>query len=449
MSFTVVVPTTGDSTDLPRSLHSMLRAAGHAGPDAEVLVVVNGRSSAPALAQVGSPLLRVIHLQQANVSRARNVGIAAARHDTVIFGDDSAIVEPTWCVRLAGALRDPAYPVVTAPVRVPVIGPLTAFLNYQRIFDAPPLDATEARTVTGHCALRRDRLPAAVRYEEQQLPHVGEDVAFGNALRAAGVRIRWLADVIGVHPVPERLEEITERAFRYGRGAALIWRGGCPGPVVDPTAVAAVHKQLAPREDHPRRRFPEVVQPGLRAAFTLYEYLVNAALVLGYCSELDGSVVDLDLAGLREAWRAVAFRATAGAARDGDWAALRLDFAGLDTPHPLTADPLLDEAWRAVNRYAPLRLQQPPAPAGSAPPAEPTESAEPAGSAASTEPADSMAAAPSVRRLRAAWRSLRAADRPVGVDVVDRAFRSAGFGFREGCAAIEFAAQRAASAKRR
>jgi hypothetical protein len=48
------------------------------------------------------------------------------------------------------------------------------------------LDAMEARTVTGHCALRRDRLPAGVRYDEERLPLVGEDVGFGDALRAIG-----------------------------------------------------------------------------------------------------------------------------------------------------------------------------------------------------------------------------------------------------------------------
>src|SRR3954452_1485084 len=141
MSVTVVIPSRGISPDLRASVDSALRAAIAAGDDAEVLVVVNGRTDAPALAGIDAPQLRVLHLEQANLSRARNVGIAEARHDTVLFGDDGARAAASWCVEVSHGLRDPRYPVVTGPVRVPVLGPVTAYLNHQRVFDAPPLDA--------------------------------------------------------------------------------------------------------------------------------------------------------------------------------------------------------------------------------------------------------------------------------------------------------------------
>ena len=89
-------------------------------------------------------MLRVVFLDRPNLARARNVGIDQARHDTVLFGDDGAAYPDSWCTDLAGALRDPRFPVVTAPVRVPVRGPVTAFLDYQRFFDAPPVDANAA-----------------------------------------------------------------------------------------------------------------------------------------------------------------------------------------------------------------------------------------------------------------------------------------------------------------
>jgi glycosyltransferase involved in cell wall biosynthesis len=441
MSVSVVVPTTGHSADLRRSLGGMIRAAALAGPDAEVLVVVNGRTSLPALAHLDSPLLRVLFLERANVARARNVGIAQARHDVVVFGDDGAAVAPTWCVDFVEALRDPGYPVVTAPVRVPVLGPVTAFLNHQRIFDAPPLDAIEARTVTGHCALRRDRLPAGVRYDEERLPLVGEDVAFGDALRGAGIRIRWLAGAAaGLHLLPERIEEITERAFRYGRGAALIWSAGRHGAVVDPAAVAATYRGLAPGDDHPRRRFPEVVASGMRTAFTVYEYLFMMALTLGYLAELGGAITELDRDGLRRAWHDIAEQAAIAAHRDGEGrVAPRLDYARLDCADPPAVDResagvpaaavLIDEAWQALRRHT-TRWRGPETPT----PAPPTGDAAPA---------------PDGRILRAAWRRMRAAGGPVDADDIDNHLRAIGFGFQEGCALIEFAVQRAARASRR
>src|SRR5204863_322425 len=88
----------------------------------------------------------------------------------------------------------------------------------QRFFDAPPLDAGEARTVTGNCGLRRDRVPGSVRFDEVNTPMVAEDVAFGHAARAAGIRIRWLAGAApGLHVLPERIDEVTERLPGRGR----------------------------------------------------------------------------------------------------------------------------------------------------------------------------------------------------------------------------------------
>jgi glycosyltransferase involved in cell wall biosynthesis len=411
MTVTVVVPTAGRSSELRTSLDQMIRAAAAAGPDAEVLVVVNGAGSVPALDRVGSPLLRVVHLERNNVARARNVGIAEARHDTVVFGDDGAGFPPSWCTDFADALRDPRYPVVTAPVRVPVNGPVTAYLNHQRIFDAPPLNLTHARTVTGHLAIRRDRLPVQVRYDETNLPLVGEDVAFGHAVRAAGIPIRWLDGMApALHLLPERVDEITERLFRYGRGAALVWKGHGVGSA-RPADIVSAYRSIASGEHHGYRRFAELIAPGIRAAFTVYDHLHDVAFLLGYLAEWGSVEVDGD--GLRSVWRDVAARAAALA---GDqWRAPEVDYARLDSGTPGDV-PLIAELVRSLTRYVSLV----PGDTGVADPAE----------------------APDYPRLLAGWRELRAADRTLDADAIDRTGRSAGFGFRDACAVIERSATR-------
>jgi len=424
MSVSVVVPTAGQSMAIYRSVESWVRSAQHTGPDAEVVIVVNRRRALPALAYSESLLVRVVHIEQTNVSMGRNAGIAAARHDTVIFGDDGAEVPRSWCADLAAALRDPRYPVVTGPVRVPVLGPVTAFLNYQRVFDAPPIDAVEALTVTGALGLRRDRLPAGLRYDEVNLPSVGEDAAFGLALRAAGIPIRWLADIgPAIHLLPERIEEITDRGRRYGGGAARVWCRQL-GPVPSPRDVLTIYRALVSPDYHQYRRFNEIVNPVARGAFALYDYLFTVAWLLGYLNgagaELGQSVVDWDLDGLRRAFADLAAVSTADSRLTVDgWASLEVDYTRLDHI-PADPDALVAAARRAIVQHV-----------------------RPVTHAFATE-APAGAPLPSRRRatnrlpgLGSAWQALWSPGAPVDADAVNRMARAAGFGFREACAAIE------------
>jgi glycosyltransferase involved in cell wall biosynthesis len=434
VTVTVVIPTLGGSSELRGSVEDAIRAAAATGPDAEVLVVVNGGGRAPALANLGSPLLRVLYLERANVSLARNVGIAAARHDTVIFGDDGIAVAPTWCTAFAAGLRDPRYPVATAPVHVPVTGPVTALLDYQRVFEAMPLDATEARTLNGHCAIRRDRIPAHIRYDEENLPVVGEDLAFGATLRAAGIPIRWLPDVPSVgHVLTDRIEEITDRAMRYGRATVMLWRHGL-APAARPSELLAGYRYAGFGGHRLYRRFTEVVQPAARAAFTVYDYLFDLSFLIGYLAELGDWLahpfIELDQAGLRGAWQDIAARTAAGAGglTAADWRALPVDYTRLDDAPP-TDDPLVADVRYALARYAPPVPGRPPAAVA----AVVDEAAADLGSAA---------AAPDRERLLGSWRDWRASGAPLTADTVNGWARRIGYGFRDACATIERAAAR-------
>lgn len=60
--------------------------------------------------------VKVIACDQANISLARNLGIAAAGGDVVAFVDDDAVPEPMWLAALADAFGDAAVGAVTGPV---------------------------------------------------------------------------------------------------------------------------------------------------------------------------------------------------------------------------------------------------------------------------------------------------------------------------------------------
>jgi glycosyltransferase involved in cell wall biosynthesis len=87
---------------LRESLEAIVAAAD--GVDAEVLVVVQGASSAAGV--VDSPILRVVSDAGTGASRARNRGAAMARGDVLLFTDDDCVVPPAWVRDHLGALDD-------------------------------------------------------------------------------------------------------------------------------------------------------------------------------------------------------------------------------------------------------------------------------------------------------------------------------------------------------
>jgi len=441
VTVTVGIPTTGERPMLRRVVEATIRSASLVSPDSEVLVVVNGRSDAPGLGRIDSPMVRVMHLAERNISAARNCAINHARHDTLLFADDDGIVPEPWCTELSTALSDRGWAVVTAPVRVPVSGPVTALIDYQRIFDAPPAGPEETHTLTGNCGLRRSMIPAHVRYNEAHLPTAAEDVDFSFALRAAGLRIHWLAGATpGLHCLPENIDEITERGVRYGRGGARLYLLRGNKKIAIPGALSW-YASMASGEHREFRRFPEFVWPGVRVAFTVFEYLLNASLLIGYLDELGlqlgHRLIEPDFGALSAAWQEISASAGEGAGSlpASGWSSLPADYGrlerGVDPPDPV--DAAVATVSAALARHAPL--------AGGELPAEVLQVLDPAGPAgpASGRSGPAIAAENSSgrQRLAAAWAELRQAGGPISEADLERCVRSAGMPFRRGCQELE------------
>jgi O-antigen biosynthesis protein len=94
----VVVPTVGRLDLLERCLRSVLACE----PPAEDVVVVDqsgGAEAADLVHRIGDTALRRVPCDGRGTARAMNVGLAAARHDTVLVTHDDCTVEPDWVGR--------------------------------------------------------------------------------------------------------------------------------------------------------------------------------------------------------------------------------------------------------------------------------------------------------------------------------------------------------------
>lgn len=359
MSVTVGIATLGDDPQLLlRTVDSAIRSAAAVSADAEVLVVVNGRGRMPELEAVSSPLLRVHYLDRRGVGPARNVVLDQARHDTILFTDDDCLVPPEWARQLADALREPDTAAVGAPVRLVVRGPVSAYCDYLRIYDATQsvVDGP-LLLVTTNCGLRRDRIDASIRFDACGAEVGAEDTGVALALAKAGHRVRWLAEATPIrHEFSERIDEITDRYRRYARNGVHHYLDHGVTEMAMPGILDHLRARLA--EDSVfDRRFGELVEPAARTAFSVYDALSAAATAVGYLDALGTAwglpLLDLDTDALDAQWRAIAdevARRAADLSPDG-WGSLEFDYPGWPG-RIATVDPLVRAVWASVARYA-------------------------------------------------------------------------------------------------
>ncbi len=331
MTVSVVIPTTLQRQSLVEAVGSAVRSAAGL-PGAEVLVVANGPAKPVYLHRIDSPLVRVLRCQRASAPAARNAGVAAAANDIVLFTDDDCVVPPTWCRDLAGPLAHAAV-AVAAPVEFTVSGPITAFLNYQRIFHAPPMDRTRTRyLITASAGIRKDVVGGQVTFDEQTFNVGGEDTAYGYALRDLGLDISWLGEAEPVnHLLSESVEEITDRFSSYGRASARLyyrlgrWQESVPDAVDWFGTIAD-----GGYDEH--RRFGEMLRPAVRRAFASYELMLTSAFLVGYLEEIGREIghplVAPAWAALRSGWRQIHDALDLDGEPTVTWRALPADLAG-------------------------------------------------------------------------------------------------------------------------
>jgi glycosyltransferase involved in cell wall biosynthesis len=290
MSVSVIVPSRGTADGLTASVTSILEAIGFLHDESsELIVVLNGPAAEHARLDVRHPRLRVITEPQAGAAHARNVGMGIASNDVILFTDDDCVVPATWCSDHLSTLR--SSPATAAPVHVPHQGPITRYLDYKRIFAAPPLSTHTCRYfVTANCGINRALLPSTPHFDDTQFNNAAEDAALGYQIVEHSGVIQWLGGVSPViHALDESPHQLLERTFRYGIGNAKLvdshgrWQES--SPYTDDWLLSILKEEW---RDY--RRFPEFTSTTPRRLFTAFNIIEAVAWLAGYLGQTQAAL---------------------------------------------------------------------------------------------------------------------------------------------------------------
>ncbi|RQP06452.1 MAG: glycosyltransferase [Paracoccus sp. BP8] len=249
----------------PQALERCLTAlAGQTHPDFEIVLVAD-----PAAAGIRPDLpLKRLAFDRANVSAARNEGLALAAGEAVLFIDDDALAEPGWAEALAAPLADPRVIAATGftrgpdglrwQVRAERIAPSGRALPLEVAGTAllGPKDGCPVSTIGTNCGFRREALVAIGGFDPAFAYHLDEsDVNLRMAARFPQglTAVVPAAQVIhGVAPGADRGEAGVPRDLTaIGRSAAIFAarHGGDPGWLRDSQRRRLLRHMVAGRLD--------------------------------------------------------------------------------------------------------------------------------------------------------------------------------------------------------
>ena len=216
-------------------------------PDFEVIVVNDGsRDSTGAIARQ-YPSCRVIDVDHAGLSAARNAGLAAATGEIVAYADADVRVDPDWLTYLVQPFAN-AEVVAAGGLSLPP--PDSPWLAHcvARAPGGPThvlLDDRTAEHVPGcNIAIRRDALRAIGGFNPIYL-RAGDDVDVCWRLQAAGGRIEFMPGALVWHHHRSSVRAFWRQQVGYGEGeswlvphhrqrftgAKIAWRGHIYSPL--------------------------------------------------------------------------------------------------------------------------------------------------------------------------------------------------------------------------
>lgn len=222
----LIIPSRGRPALLLGTVQSIL--AGEEVP-AELIVVDQSDAPDPVLANFTggrASEVRYMWTQLVGVSRARNVGIAAARYDVLAFTDDDVLVDPTWFGALARALcaAGPRAAVTGRVLPGPPQGPRD-FAPSIKVDETPAVyEGRIGQDVlfSNNMALFRSAIDEVGSFDERLGPGApflnAEDNDLGFRLLEAGYRIHYVPQAVLQHLAWRSEADYLPLRWSYGHG---------------------------------------------------------------------------------------------------------------------------------------------------------------------------------------------------------------------------------------
>ena len=180
------------------------------------------------------------------LSAARNLSLAEASHDLVLFCDADALAHQGWAAALSGALSRPE--VAVAGCRIlpawsgspPLLARSRVVLDQYSLYDLGDEEREVARIVGAGFGVDRSACPEEMRFDEGLGRRGGrlfggEESDLCHRVKRAGGRVVYVGKAVVDHVIqPERMRLgwILKRLFYAGFGRGGV--GGAPNPSQKP-----------------------------------------------------------------------------------------------------------------------------------------------------------------------------------------------------------------------
>jgi glycosyltransferase involved in cell wall biosynthesis len=176
----------------------------------EVVVVDNASATPPAEVVARHPGVRLLHEVRPGPGPARNTGVAATTGEILAFIDADCRAHPDWLRSLLQTLRtSPPNTVLGGDVRIwqSEGTRLDAIAAYESVFAYRFKLYIERHgySGTGNLAMFRRDFDATGPFAGID---VAEDMEWGQRARAAGLRFRYVPEMIVFHPARNSLQEL-------------------------------------------------------------------------------------------------------------------------------------------------------------------------------------------------------------------------------------------------
>lgn len=224
VSATVVVPTHNRANDLRATLHH-LSDQDFIDPW-EVIVVANACTDDTVGVLAEFPGVRCVTDEVPSAPRARNLGLAAAAGEIVIFLDDDVRPMPDFVRRHVEAVHRHDACIVGHSASRPGLE-LTPFGRFH-LYLYPNQPPGVVREVTwyasGNASMWTRLLREVGGYNEAIVSSGMEDVELASKLSAVGTRIVFDSSIVGVHYdwAAESIDAYCDRQRRYAHTAADV-----------------------------------------------------------------------------------------------------------------------------------------------------------------------------------------------------------------------------------